>query len=245
MKSGTAFAFLLFTLLVSACTAAVEQPEAGGPIAIVASNVAGQVGPQLAVEPGGELQLSLSQEVCCVFWEELSGPVTWSISPRTGASISPGGLVRVDAKAPVGAEFVVSAVRIGERFENRITVFSPQSNPLAGEWEEIAQFACEGPDTFPPGIPIRELIFFADGAFRVTWQPFEAYVDYTGTYTYHAADGRLRLQPRTVNYLPGDIDAEGWFAINEEGNLELWMLWLGSPQGAAMGTNCGHIFSRQ
>jgi hypothetical protein len=93
-----------------------------------------------------------------------------------------------------------------------------------------------------PSQPIRELVFRADGEFGVTWEPFELYRDYWGTYTYDLEQGSLDLSRFSGNYVPDDADGQGSFSLDEQGRLLLSEIWLGAAQGSTAHSNCGHRF---
>ncbi len=63
-----------------------------------------------------------------------------------------------------------------------------------------------------------ELKLTAGGEFDVTWQPFEAYRDYWGTYTYDAATRRLVLTVTEESRAEGlDLDSEA--RLQADGSL--------------------------
>jgi hypothetical protein len=72
--------------------------------------------------------------------------------------------------------------------------------------------------------------------------PFEIYHDYWGTYGYDLAQGTLDLSDAEGNYVPPDLDGSGSFSIDEQGQLTLGDLWLGSPRDGGGEPNCGHRF---
>lgn len=82
--------------------------------------------------------------------------------------------------------------------DNRKATSSSQ-NPLVGYWRQADSDNCARRGR------VEELIFQADGKFKVTWTPFESYVDYWGTYTFDPASGRLDLSVEDGNYVPGDV----------------------------------------
>ena len=58
------------------------------------------------------------------------------------------------------------------------------------------------------------------GTFDVTYQPFETYVDYWGSYRFDAATGKLDLKVEGGNFVPSDIRLNGT-ARRENGKLQL------------------------
>jgi hypothetical protein len=91
---------------------------------------------------------------------------------------------------------------------------------------------------------IKELRFKADGEFSVTWEPFEVYKDYWGTYAHEIGQGTLDLVVTGGNYVPNDVDGSGSLLLDEEGRLVLRDLWLGSRFEGTAPANCGHRFTR-
>jgi hypothetical protein len=93
-----------------------------------------------------------------------------------------------------------------------------------------------------PSTSIYELLFEADGTFRVTWIPLELYVDYWGSYTYDLATGRIRLEILHGNYIPPNFwHGDGTFKIEGPG-LRLDNIWLGTPRDKPIVYRCGHRF---
>jgi hypothetical protein len=201
--------------------------------------------PTMEMQPGETHTFSLGVVECCYVFEPLQTCVTWSIDPTTGASINPdSGLFAVDAGTPNGRVFTVSAdVEHGRRVVSvDVHVFTSEANPLARLWAEEAQLACDGGAEIAPQSPIGELRFRADGTFGVTWQPFEMYVDYWGTYTYDLEASTLDLTIGGGNYVPDDVDGSGTFSVDEQGYLTLKDMWLGNPAEGTGEANCGHRF---
>jgi hypothetical protein len=125
-----------------------------------------------------------------------------------------------------------------------VYVYTEEGNPLVGFWREVAQLSCGDGEEVAPELPIEELVFSAEGSFTLTWQPFESYVDYWGTYAFGLLKGTLELTVTGGNQVPDDIDGMGTFAIDEAGNLVLTDIWLGMPDRIDVAaTNCGHRFS--
>jgi hypothetical protein len=137
---------------------------------------------------------------------------------------------------------------------------SVQNGSEAGTWVEVAHIPCNGGAEHPPEFPIREFILewgggSNPGRFKVTWHPFETYIDYSGSYT-------LRLEPavRTPQsvismtseggaYVPEDRDAEGTISRCGE-ELVLRNMWLGTDSDAIRRVpppppECGHRFRRR
>gem|GEM_PF-5269743 len=54
----------------------------------------------------------------------------------------------------------------------------------------------------------------------------------------------LNLNVEDGNYIPDDIDGNGFFFINDDGQMILSDLWLGSPSDRKCTGACGHLLSR-
>ena len=54
----------------------------------------------------------------------------------------------------------------------------------------------------------------------------------------------LNLNVENGNYIPADIDGNGLFFINDNGQLILSDVWLGSPSDRKCTGACGHLLSR-
>ena len=204
----------------------------------------------IPMQPGGTTDLVLGvfdYEVCGTGFRcfvPVAASATWSITPADGAHIDPAtGILGIDPAAPSGSVFAVRAdVERGRHVvETQVNIFTPDANPLIGSWREEAQLACDNGTEVVPARAIRELIFFADGTFAVTWVPFESYKDYWGTFTFDLAQGTLELTVTGGNTIPPDVDGEGRFALDATG-LVLLELWLGTPSMESGPPNCGHRF---
>ncbi|NQY38722.1 MAG: hypothetical protein HRT80_01345 [Henriciella sp.] len=102
--------------------------------------------------------------------------------------------LRILESAPLGERIMLSATYRGQSIRARFSVYDPDQSPLVGYWRQE-----EG--TCDEMTIIRELVFSADGTFSVTWEPFEAYKDYWGTYSYDAESGELSLEIESGNAL--------------------------------------------
>jgi hypothetical protein len=199
----------------------------------------------LQTRPGGTIELQLGTLECCVYFEPVDTCVDWSVEPEEGASVNQDGVLSIDENAPHGSVFVVTAdVEDGRRLlSTDVHIYDPARNPLIGTWHEVAQIDCDTGEEVPVERPIGELRFRADGRVSVTWVPFENYVDYSSRYRI-SEDGALSLGAENANYLPGDIDPEGRFVIDESGDLLLREMFLGSQFEGSGPANCGHRFTR-
>ena len=204
-------------------------------------------GKTLQLQPGESRQLQVVTLDCCYMYNLWQIPTAWSIQPDEGASLDPAsGLLIVDAETPNGATYTITAsVENGRRLISRtLFIFTPEGNPLVGTWHEAAQFPCSGSGEKLPADPMRELIFGADSTMSATWMPFEIYKDYWGKYRYDLQSGSFALSEVSGNYVPADLEPSGSFEIDENGDLILKDMWLGSYQwGENHPTNCGHRFT--
>ena len=220
-------------------------PEDARFINIVPRGSESGISTQLQVEAGEDLHLQLARNECCYAWVEIEANVGWSLAkPVQGVSIdADSGLLHVQDDVANGTSLrVVAWVGTGQKFEEDVTVFTAEANPFVGIWQEVAQLSCETEEELGVLDPIRELVFYADGSMRITWFPFEIYVDYGGEYRF--ADGSLTLVPREILYLPQFIDPTGSYSFEDAGRLVLSDLWLGTPPNRPNApVNCGHIFA--
>jgi hypothetical protein len=201
--------------------------------------------PNIEMRPGETRTMSVGVVECCVYLEPVDACVAWSIEPEQGAAISSDGELAIDSSTPGGTVFTVTAnVENGRRMvSTEVYVYDLAQSPLVGTWHEAAQIVCGSQEEVTPDLPIGELRFFADGRVNVTWVPFETYVDYSGTYTF-SENGTLELVITGGSYTPDDIDGQGTFFIDQDGQLLLQDMWLGSPHEERGSANCGHRFVR-
>ena len=99
----------------------------------------------------------------------------------------------------------------------------------------------------PPGDEfqlIQEMVFEADGTFRVTWLPFEAYVDYWGTYTFDLESGAIDFQVSGGNYVPEEFGRVGETNFSTDADsltIEGWHLGTSNFDRPPRNV-CGHRF---
>jgi len=223
--------------------------EEAGAISIVPRKVEGPpVSGHLQIEAGSQLELRLARLTCCVFFETVEASTTWSLAGEPqGAEIDPqNGLLTVDEGVTSGSAFtVIASVASGRQvFEEQVTVFVLDENSLVGIWRETAQLSCEAYEEVSVEEPIGELIFSADGSMSVTWQPFEAYIDYVGEYRVDG-QGELTINARAINYQPANMDSTGAYVFDDQGRLVLRDIWLGvPPYSSNANILCGHIFTK-
>lgn len=207
------------------------------------------IAPNLALKPGDSKDLDLGNVECCYAFNtlDIDACTHWSVEPSDKASIDPmSGMLRVSASAQPGDKLTVTADVAGGRKVVTIDVYvyTPEANPLFGIWREDVELACADGAEIKPEHAINELLFRADGTINVTWNPFELYIDYWGTYAFDKSAGTLDIRATGGNYVPEDIDGNGTFSINADGALVLDEMWLGSPQNGAVTGRCGHRFVR-
>ncbi len=203
--------------------------------------------PTAQMQPGETREFFLGVVECCYVFEPVDACATWSVSPGDGVTLdAETGVFTVDPATPSGEVFTVTAdVEQGRRLVSiEVYVYTLQENPLVGNWIEETQYACDTGEEVTPEEQIRELQFRADGSFSVTWMPFEIYRDYWGSYQYNAEQGTLDLTIVAGNYVPEDMDGSGSWEVDQEGQLVLWDIWLGTPYGGSGMAKCGHRFVR-
>lgn len=221
-----------------ACTAAPLSDEQIGKLAF------GVFGNDTAAQPGDSLPLALGLRECCTTLEPVEVCAAYTLEPTTGASYdAAAGMLTIAGDVAAGSVFTLTAdVEDGRAsVAAKITVYTPESNPLVGTFKEIAQIDCKNDQEGPPEPVLNELRFLADGTFSATWEPFETYFDYWGTYKHDVATGALDLTVDGGNYVPPDVDGSGSFRFDGE-QLVLEDIWLGSAQSFMGKPACGHRF---
>jgi hypothetical protein len=200
---------------------------------------AGQTG---YVPAGGDTPLWL-QWIDDGFPTQVEACVEWSIDPVDGVTIDDAGVLTIDASVPTGTLLSVTAdVEAGRRILTAdFEVYVPLAYDILGFWTEVEQLPCGGGAAVVPDPIIGELVFQNTGEFSVTWQPFEVYYDYWGTFTYDEGTSALVLTVEGGNYVPDDIDGEGT-AMVMGGQLVLQDMWLGMAQDPVTPVACGHVF---
>ncbi|HLJ28521.1 MAG TPA: hypothetical protein VKY85_17565 [Candidatus Angelobacter sp.] len=185
--------------------------------------------------------------------QEVPACVAWKIEPAgKGATMSSAGLLKIDPATPPGSKFVVTADIEHGRAQRQIAVlvYTYKTQPLVGLWKQKARSGCDGTQQTRLVQPINELEFRADGWFSVTWEPFETYRDYWGSYTAGNPGGALSLHLEQGNYLPGDFRGVGKYSLRKGGILELTGIYLGDKLAAGQAeprkspTECRYLFTR-
>lgn len=160
---------------------------------------------------------------------------------------SDGTALRISPDAAHNAVFEVETEVMGEPVIGRVRVVDAAMNPIAGTWSQ-SDVVCESgidpvtriPIT-PPHVPARELVLGANGRFSVTWQPFESYTDYWGTYAYDVETGRIEMSIEGGNQIPRPFDGAGE-AVIVDGRLELRNVYLGQPELLPPLASCTYTF---
>jgi hypothetical protein len=168
--------------------------------------------PMVDLSPAGQDELPPR---CTSGWT-VSGPARLSADHRT---------LTIDGAAPVGARIDVGFAWLGRPVTARLTVVARDAVVLTGTRSQRSVAGCDSAD------PVRELEFGANGRFAVTFQPFETYRDYWGTYAFDAAAGSLRLTVEGGNFVPPGLILQGPATL-VEGRLILTGFYLGTRNGA-------------
>jgi hypothetical protein len=109
---------------------------------------------------------------------------------------------------------------------------------FTGYWKQDS-ITCTGEN---PSEPVRELEFTADGAFSVTYLPFETYRDYWGQAAYEADTNLLALSVTGGNQIPVLATLTGEASFLADGKLVLDGFFLSSPHQT--GGVCRYVFAR-
>jgi hypothetical protein len=171
--------------------------------------------------PGGYLDIPLR---CTSGWS-VTGPA------RLGADRT---TLTIAEDAAPGAEIVLRFRVADEPVMARLVVVARDALVLTGTRGQAAAVGCEALG------PVRELEFGTD-RFAVTFQPFETYKDYWGTYRFDPATGALVMSVEGGNHVPPGLDLEG-VARMEGGHLILDQMFLGDPNGGRPAGACRYTF---
>lgn len=162
---------------------------------------------------------------CTSDWK-VEGPAALS-GDRTTLTIAP--------DAAPGAIVAVSFLHLGKTVTGRFQVIGRDEIVLTGRRSQQSVEGCSA------GEPVRELEFMPGSRFSVTFQPFETYRDYWGSYSFDPVSGALKLSVEGGNFVPGGLDLEGQAEL-KDGRLTLRGLYLGSRQGPPPARSCTYIF---
>ncbi len=144
----------------------------------------------------------------------------WALSPGAPAALAPAlGLVAVAPEAADGTRFTLTATVAGRPVSGEVRVSDPSLHPLAGHWHQTMEQVCGTQVPRTPVRPIGDLVFTAAGDFSLTWQPFEAYRDYWGTYRHDVRSGTLTLEITGGNRPPANRTAAGKARLDNDGVL--------------------------
>jgi len=123
-----------------------------------------------------------------------------------------------------------------------------RENPLVGTWYQSGWALCKPAAKLPRlavGKMINELRFAADDTFSVTWQPFEGYKDYWGTYRYDLARKTIELRIEGRNYSPEHFNGKGNFRLDsDDTHLTLSGVRLGTKDATTQMEICEWTFTR-
>ena len=167
--------------------------------------------PMVDMAPAGTREVPVR---CTSGWS-VTGPATLS-ADRSALTIAP--------DAPVGELVTVGFSHAGKPVEAQFRVIGRDEVVLTGRWSQRSVEGCQIADR------VGELEFFPGNRFAVTFQPFETYRDYWGSYSFDPATGRIVLKVEGGNFVPPGLDLEGEAERGETG-LVLSGLFLGSRQG--------------
>jgi len=181
-----------------------------------------------------------------VYFQPIQACNTWSVDNLDGVSLSQEGLLTISPLVPHGAKLsVIANIENGRRIvSTNIHVYNSQCNPFVGRWKESSQLTCDTEQEILPEKQINEIVFTADGEYTVTWMPFEVYIDYWGNYTYDISTGAINLSINGGNYIPSDFDGTGKYNLDQNNDIILNEIWLGSPSNATKAANCGHLITK-
>lgn len=203
------------------------------------------------IEPA-DAEVSSPQQFTLVGVSALpAGCLRWSSSP-SGFDVynSMGEYDEVDLDSDTGALSVwglpndvvltISAVVADKAVAMTTVRYYDPGRALSGALHEVAVLRC--PDYVEvPRTGIGE-VFLED--FKVTFQPFETYVDYSGfsSINVDAQDprrGTFSFEVDWSNFEPETLVRSGSYTARLDGRIELRDVWLGPDQA-----QCGHVLER-
>lgn len=195
--------------------------------------------------PGDTVDIDLGYDECCYSFVKQDVCAAFSVTPAGAATIDPEtGVLAIPASTPSGTTLHVTAdVQDGERLiELDVSVYTDEAMPQVGIWRERSVVSCDDDSTMDPVDPIQEIVFWADGTYSVTWQPFEIYRDYMGSAVFDSVDDSVSLTVSGGNIVPASFDGEGAFELFDVNTMRLNGVWLGSRNSPFVG--CGHVLER-
>jgi hypothetical protein len=188
-----------------------------------------------SVQPGEQANFTLGTMECCVFMVPVAACAEWSVEPEGAAAITfvedgtihhgPGSTGHLDLSpaVPAGTTIFLRADVEGGRkaLETTIHVYTPESNPLTGYWQEKAEVTC--------------------GSFR------RADVDGSGEFDLSDAIGTfaaLFLGGKPIDCQEAaDANDDGAVDISD-GIFILSFLFLGGPPPSSPFPDCGEVPSQ-
>lgn len=185
-------------------------------------------GATIAIMPSADRSPAGIREVpmeCTSGWT-VAGPAT--LAPDRRAIV-------IAPDAPPGAEIRIAYMSGSERVGRTFRVVGRDAVVLTGRRRQTSIEGC----TLPP---VGELELGPDDRFSVTFQPFETYKDYWGSYTFDPASGRLVMTVDGGNFTPPSLDLDGAARI-ADGRLVLENVHLGSRDGIPVpAAGCRYTF---
>jgi hypothetical protein len=169
--------------------------------------------------------------------EPLDCTSEWQVSDPALGRISDDRLtLKIAEDARPGAELIISYLGGGKPVRRSVRIVGKDEKVLTGIRGQRSVETCAVP------AKIGEIEFTENGQFSVTFQPFETYRDYWGTYRFDPATGAVAMKLEGGNYRPDGLDLEGTAAFAADGALVLEDLYLGQPSGVPGSGPCRYIF---
>lgn len=177
--------------------------------------------------PGATIAITPTIGVSFLWKPEGEGCTTdWQVSHPEMVTVAPDlRSLHVTESAVAGTTVTVSYTAEGKRVSAAIRIVGKDELVITGRRSGAADERC------PAAERVGELEFRDNGSFAVTYQPFERYVDYWGTYSFDPATGALEMKTAGGNFIPRDLDLSGTAAFDAEGRLVLSGVHLGSRNG--------------
>ncbi len=192
------------------------------------------------VVAGSEVDLALRRLDCCYSFHDEPVCARWSVVSPVDAVITetaPGRARLAVGAVPEGSLIALEA-RVGSTVISGGVAVSIRANAaLAGTWHEVSRQSCDG-GSLGAYQPVGELVLGADGAFQLTWVPFERYVDFWGVWRVGANDEISFARTGGNITAPTAFDGTGHWSL-DAGQLTLTDLFLGSET-----PSCSQTFSR-
>ena len=144
--------------------------------------------------------------------------------------------LRIADDARPGADLVISYLAGGRPVRRSVRIVGKDEKVLTGIRGQLAVEACR------IYAKIGEIEFTESGHFSVTYNPFETYRDYWGTYSFDPATGAVAMKVEGGNYQPAGLDLEGIASFAPDGALVLDGVYLGQPSSVPGAGPCSYIF---